>query len=150
MLIGSSATSPGESTLGFASSIPGAIPSGLMSGEPTIFSCRAVLDRVLPGDTDPIVAIPKTIGPPCGVAAESEQLRAFHGRTSRSIFRIPIMPHRTNRAKSGTEARGNRSTERQGGQRVDALLHECHRETDQARPTGPSDQPVRVRAAATA
>ena len=63
VVIGSSATSQsGASTVSFASSIPGAIPSGLMSGEPTIFSCESSSSTVLfPTIPIAIVAIPKTI-----------------------------------------------------------------------------------------
>ena len=61
--IGSSATSQlGASTVSFASSIPGAIPSGLMSGEPTIFSCESSSSTVFfPAIPIAIVAIPKMI-----------------------------------------------------------------------------------------
>ena len=63
VVIGSSATSQsGTSTVSSAASIPGAIPSGLMSGEPTIFSCESSSSTVfLPAIPIAMVAIPKTI-----------------------------------------------------------------------------------------
>ena len=58
VVIGSSATSQsGASTVSFASSIPGAIPSGLISGEPTIFSCESSSSTVF-FPTIPIAIVP--------------------------------------------------------------------------------------------